>query len=66
MFYVELLNPCYSYSSIQDSQSEEPVENYPQQSQGLFSDVNNNRQTQKGLERLFTNLSKYLESRIRA
>ena len=50
MFYVELLNPCYSYSSIQDSQSEEPVENYPQQSQGLFSDVNNNHQTQKGLE----------------
>jgi hypothetical protein len=50
MFYVELLNSCYSYSSIQDSQSEEPVENYPQQSQGLFSDVNNNHQTQKGLE----------------
>jgi hypothetical protein len=50
MFYVELLNPCYSYSSIEDSQSEEPVENYPQQTQGLFSDVNNNRQTQKGLE----------------
>ena len=47
MFYVELLNSCYSYSSIQDSQSEEPVENYPQQSQGLFSDVNNNHQTQK-------------------
>jgi hypothetical protein len=50
MFYVELLNPCYSHSSIEDSQSEEPVENYPQQSQGLFSDVNNNHQTQKGLE----------------
>jgi len=50
MFYVELLNSCYSYSSIQDSQSEEPVENYPQQSQGLFSDINKNRQTQKGLE----------------
>jgi hypothetical protein len=50
MFYVELLNPCYSHSSIEDNQSEEPVENYPQQSQGLFSDVNNNHQTQKGLE----------------
>jgi ribosomal protein L37AE/L43A len=50
MFYVELLNPCYSYSSIEDSQSEEPVENFPQQNQGLFSDINNNRQTQKGLE----------------
>ena len=50
MFYVELLNSCYSHSSIEDSQSEEPVENYPQQSQGLFSDVNNNHQTQKGLE----------------
>jgi hypothetical protein len=49
MFYVELLSPCYSYS-IEDSQSEEPVENYPQQDQGLFSDVNKNRQTQKGLE----------------
>lgn len=48
MFYVELLNPCYSYS-IEDNQSEEPVENYPQQSQGLFSDINN-RQIQKGLE----------------
>ena len=45
MFYVELLNPCYSYS-IEDNQSEEPVENYPQQSQGLFSDINN-RQIQK-------------------
>ena len=50
MFYVELLNPCYSYSSIEDSQSEEPVENYPQQNQGLLSDINKNRQTQKGLE----------------
>ena len=50
MFYVELLNPCYSYSSIEDSQSEELVENYPQQNQGLFSDINKNRQTQKGLE----------------
>ena len=50
MFYVELLNPCYSYSSIEDSQSEEPVENYPQQNQGLLSDINKNCQTQKGLE----------------
>ncbi|BAF36254.1 hypothetical protein [Microcystis phage LMM01] len=50
MFYVELLNPCYSYSSIEDSQSVEPVENYPQQNQGLLSDINKNRQTQKGLE----------------
>jgi hypothetical protein len=49
MFYVKLLNSYCSYS-IEDSQSEEPVENYPQQNQGLFSDVNNNRQTQKGLE----------------
>jgi len=50
MFYVELLNPCYSYSSIEDSQSVEPVKNYPQQNQGLLSDINKNRQTQKGLE----------------
>jgi hypothetical protein len=49
MFIVPF-NSCYSHSSIEDSQSEEPVENYPQQSQGLFSDVNNNHQTQKGLE----------------
>lgn len=50
MFYVELLNPCYSYSSIEDSQSVEPVKNYPQQNQGLLTDINKNRQTQKGLE----------------
>ena len=50
MFYVELLNLCYSYSSIEDSQSVEPVKNYPQQNQGLLSDINKNRQTQKGLE----------------
>jgi hypothetical protein len=42
-------NSYYSYF-IEGSQSVEPVENYPQQSQGLFSDINNNRQTQKGLE----------------
>ena len=49
MFYVKLLNSCYSYS-IEDSESVEPVENYPQQDRGLFSDINKNRQIQKGLE----------------
>ena len=47
--FIVLFNSCHS-CSIQDSQSEEPVENYPQQSQGLFSDINKNCQTQKGLE----------------
>jgi hypothetical protein len=42
-------NSCHS-CSIQDSESVKPVENYPQQHQGLFSDINKNRQTQKGLE----------------
>jgi hypothetical protein len=42
-------NFCHS-CSIQDSESVKPVENYPQQHQGLFSDINKNRQTQKGLE----------------
>ena len=49
MFSVELFNSCHS-SPIYGSQSVEPVENYPQQNQGLFSDINKNRQTQKGLE----------------
>ena len=38
--------PC----CIEDSQSVAPVKKYPQQNQGLFSDINKNRQTQKGLE----------------
>ena len=42
-------NSCHS-CSIQDSESVKPVENYPQQHQGLFNDINKNRQTQKGLE----------------
>jgi hypothetical protein len=42
-------NSCHS-CSIQGSESVKPVENYPQQHQGLFSDINKNRQTQKGLE----------------
>jgi hypothetical protein len=42
-------NSCHS-CSIQDSESVKPVENYPQQHQGLFSDINKNPQTQKGLE----------------
>lgn len=43
------LNSRYS-SPIYDSQSVAPVKHYPQQNQGLFSDINKNRQTQKGLE----------------
>ena len=42
-------NSCHS-CSIQGSESVKPVENYPQQHQGLFSDINKNPQTQKGLE----------------
>lgn len=42
-------NSCHFYS-IQDNQSVAPVKHYPQQNQGLFSDINKNRQTQKGLE----------------
>jgi hypothetical protein len=49
MFSVPLFNSCYS-CCIQDSRSVEPVENYPQQDQGLLSDINKNSQTQKGLE----------------
>ena len=48
MFIVPF-NSCY-FSPIYHCESEEPVENYPQQNQGLFSDINKNRQTQKGLE----------------
>lgn len=48
MFIVSF-NSCYS-SPIYHRESEEPVENYPQQNQGLLNDINKNRQTQKGLE----------------
>jgi len=49
MPFMVPFNSCHS-CSIQDSESVKPVENYPQQHQGLFSDINKNRQTQKGLE----------------
>ena len=48
MFIVPF-NSCYS-SPIYHCESEEVVENYPQQNQGLLSDINKNCQTQKGLE----------------
>ena len=49
MKFMVPFNSCHS-SPIEDSQLIAPVKHYPQQNQGLFSDINKNRQTQKGLE----------------